>query len=302
MKENMRVSRPFLVTVLTVLVLSAVSPAPMLAQKSSGEILGTVTDSTGAVVPKASITLTNIKTKETRRSTADEMGNFRFLFVLPGAYSLRAEATGFQPVIEDELILRVGEKRRQDVTLQLGAVTEAVEVTASPIAFNAESPSLGNVIEERRILELPLNGRSFLSLAYLSAGAIQPGVGNVGSVAVGLSGGRPGVAVSVSGMREGSNEILLDGIPSKHNFCSAVGVQPVLDGKLPSSRSSTGTSVRNTDCPLSQTWSPNREQTPSTARSGSFSGTTNLTPATPSLLVGASTSKISSVAPLEGRS
>lgn len=227
MNNNLRTLH---LTLLAVLTFSAVIPLPLLGQKSSGEILGTVTDATGAVVPNVTITLINSKTNETRRSTSDELGNYRFLFVLPGTYSLQAEATGFQPVVVDDLVLRVDEKRRQDLMLQPGTVTEAIEVTASPFAVNAESPSLGNLIEERRIVELPLNGRSFLSLAYLSAGAIQPGVGNVGSVAVGLSGGRPGVAVSVSGMREGSNEILLDGIPSKHNFYSAVGVQPVLDG------------------------------------------------------------------------
>ena len=200
------------------------------AQKSSGEVLGTITDPSGAVVSGVAVTLTNTQTNEVRRINSDNNGNYRFVFVQPGIYSLKAELVSFRTSTINDLVLRVDEQRRQDIVLQVGEVTQTVNVEANPVAVNAETASLGNVIEERRIVELPLNGRSFLSLAYLSAGAVNPAVGNVESNATGLSGGRPGVAVAVSGMREGSNDILFDGIPSKHNFYAAVGTQPVLEG------------------------------------------------------------------------
>lgn len=197
-----------------------------LAQKSSGEILGVVTDPSGSVVSGVSITITNTATNESRRATTDGLGNYRVPFVLPGIYNVKAEMASFKTAITEGLAVRVDEQRRQDIVLQVGEVTQEVTIEANAVTVNAETPTLGNIIEQRRMVELPLNGRSFLSLAYLSAGAVQPGVGNVGSTAAGLSGGRPGVSVSISGLREGSNDILFDGVPSKHNFYSAVATQP----------------------------------------------------------------------------
>jgi len=185
-----------------------------------------VTDSSGSVVSGVTITINNTATNESRRATTDELGNYRIPFVLPGTYTVKAEIASFKTATVENLVLRVDEQRRQDIVLQVGEVTQEVTVEADAVTVNAETPTLGNIIEQRRMVELPLNGRSFLSLAYLSAGAVQPGVGNVGSVAAGLSGGRPGVSVSISGLREGSNDILFDGIPSKHNFYSAVATQP----------------------------------------------------------------------------
>ncbi|MBI3668062.1 MAG: TonB-dependent receptor [Acidobacteria bacterium] len=209
-----------------VLLLASGVSRQALAQKSTGDILGTITDPTGGVVRGATVTLTDMATNEMRRATTDDLGNYRFSLLPPGRYSVRAEMAAFRTANVSDLILRVDEQRRQDIVLQVGEVSQSVTVEAEAIVVNAENPAIGNVIESRRLVELPLNGRSFISLAYLSAGTVNPSVGNTESVATGLSGGRPGLVVSVAGMREGSSDILFDGIPSKQNFYSATGTIP----------------------------------------------------------------------------
>lgn len=196
------------------------------AQKSSGELVGTVTDATGAVVSGVSLTVVNIDTNDTREVASDALGNYRFLFLPPGTYDLTAELESFRTATVLGIGVQVDQQRRQDIAMEVGQVTETVEVAAEAVTVNSETASLGSVVEQRRIVELPLKGRSFISLAYLNAGTVNPSVGNVESVATGLSGGREAVAVSITGMREGSNDVLFDGIPSKHNFYSSTGTFP----------------------------------------------------------------------------
>ncbi|MCY4586348.1 MAG: carboxypeptidase regulatory-like domain-containing protein [Bryobacterales bacterium] len=199
---------------------------PGYAQKSSGELVGTVTDTSGAALVDVLLTAVNVDTNELRQAQSDQLGSYRFLFLPPGMYTLTAELESFRTASVENLSVQVDQQRRQDVVLEVGQVTETITVEAEAVTVNSESASLGSVVEQRRVVELPLNGRSFISLAYLNAGTVNPSVGNVESVATGLSGGRPSVAVSITGMREGSNDILFDGIPNKHNFYSSVGTLP----------------------------------------------------------------------------
>ena len=222
----MRSDRGRFPTALLLLVLTLVVTPAGYAQKSSGELVGTVTDTSGAVLVDVSLTAVNVDTNELRQAQSDQLGTYRLLFLPPGTYSLTAELESFRAAIIENLVVQVDQQRRQDVVLEVGQVTETVTVEADAVTVNAESASLGNVVEQRRVVELPLNGRSFISLAYLNAGTVNPSVGNVESVATGLSGGRASVAVSIAGMREGSNDILFDGIPNKHNFYSSVGTLP----------------------------------------------------------------------------
>lgn len=214
----------------TLVWLCAVLAMPAAAQKSSGDLLGTVTDTSGAAVAGVDITLTNASTGEVRKAKTDELGNYRLPFIPPGTYSVRAEATGFQTMAVEALVLTVDADLRQDLTLKVGSVSETVTVTANAVQVNAESPSLGNVIQERSVVALPLNGRAFLQLAQLGAGAVNVAVPGLESNATGAGGGRPGMAVSISGIREGSNEILFDGIPSKNDYQNMIGIQPTPDG------------------------------------------------------------------------
>ncbi|PYV84821.1 MAG: hypothetical protein DMG05_23895 [Acidobacteria bacterium] len=114
-----------------------------LAQKSTGDILGTVTDASGSVVPGVKITLTNEETQDKRDTTTNAVGEYRFPFVPIGTYSLKAEREGFKAVIVNQLILHVNDFRRQDFTLQVGEASQSVAVTATVESVNAENPTLG---------------------------------------------------------------------------------------------------------------------------------------------------------------
>jgi hypothetical protein len=204
--------------------------AAALAQKSTGDILGTVTDDSGSVVPGVKITLTNEDTQDKRDATTNALGDYRFPFVPIGTYSIRAEREGFKGVTVSRLVLNVNDERRQDITLQVGEVTQSVDVTAAPVAVNAENPTLGGLVDTKRIEQLPLNGRAFLNLANLVAGAVDTAAFGAEDNATGYIGqGRPGQSVSVSGVRSVDTLILFDGVSSKNQYQNNIGIQPTPD-------------------------------------------------------------------------
>jgi hypothetical protein len=107
--------------------------AVCLAQQSTATILGTIADPTGAAVPGVRVTLTNEGTRDNRDTLPDNLGDYRFAFVPPGTYSIKAEVKSFRVSTVEHLVLRVNDERRQDITLQVGTITESVSVTASPV-------------------------------------------------------------------------------------------------------------------------------------------------------------------------
>jgi hypothetical protein len=129
-------------------------------------------------------------------------------------------------VVINGVVVQVNSDNRQDITLKLAQVSQAVSVTAAAVAVDVESATLGQVIGSTEITELPLNGRQFLQLATLTAGVYAPGYQ---SSAEWLSGYRPSLTISVSGSRESSSEFLLDGIQSKQDFYGAIGLEPPVD-------------------------------------------------------------------------
>src|SRR5947208_7605644 len=166
-------------------------------------------------MPDASIALQNVGTEATRTGITDGNGSYTFSLVLPGTYTITAQKAGFAKAIVQNVVVRVDSNTRTDITLQLAEKVQEVSVTAAPVAVDAESPSLGQVIGSSQIIDLPLNGRNFLQLAALTAGAYPPAPS---SIAEGLSGGRQSITVSVSGSRESSSEYLFDGVQSKRDF------------------------------------------------------------------------------------
>ena len=147
-------------------------------QTTVGQILGTVSDASGGAVPGAAVTVTNTGTNEHRRTASDSSGNYIFPQLPVGHYNLTVELHGFQKFVATEIDLRVDDRRRQDATLQVGEVTQAVEVKASAATVNSANATIGEVITEKPILDLPLNGRNFLQLAQLTPGTIPPVVQN----------------------------------------------------------------------------------------------------------------------------
>ena len=201
----------------------------LLRAQTTGTISGTVTDPSGAPVPDVVLKLENAATGEARNGASGATGNYTFALVPPGTYRLNASKSGFGTVVVREIVVQVNSAVSTDITLGIAQISQEVTVMASPVEVDRQSASLGEVVQARQIVELPLNGRDFLQLATLSAGVNPPATQNGESTTQSLSGGRPSLTVSVSGSREISPEFLFDGIPSKQFFYGAVGIEPPVD-------------------------------------------------------------------------
>ena len=200
--------------------------------QTTSSLSGSTVDKTGAAVPGAKITLTNTETQLVREGLSDDSGLFTILSLPPGNYSVRVEKQGFRPIRQDGVRLEVNQAARLDFTLDVGSVTETVEVRASAPLLESETSSVGQVIENRQIVELPLNGRNFVQLATLS-----PGVNGVGYSAAGtiMSGtrpddSRPGSELFANGNREGANNFLLDGIDNNDRLTLSITLRPSVEG------------------------------------------------------------------------
>jgi Carboxypeptidase regulatory-like domain len=148
---------------------------PLAAQTTYGSIAGTVSDSSGAAIADAQVTLTNLATTEKRVAQSGSDGLYAFVNLLPSRYSIVAEKTGFKRVTRPELIVEVGQSVRIDVTLQVGDVNQTIEVTSETPLLQAETSSIGQVVEERKATELPLNGRNVFNLITLAPAVIPQG-------------------------------------------------------------------------------------------------------------------------------
>ena len=196
------VRRHSLCSVLAVLLCAL--PAAAFAQQETATIAGTITDSTGAVVPHAVVVVTNVQTGITVRTTATESGSYLVPSLRPGDYSVAVESKGFQKTVRTGVTLQVAQVARIDVTLQTGGLTEAVEVVAATPLLDTLTSSRGSVIDQKKIVELPLNGRDYNQLALLSPGVL-PGTPRLASVNF------KGV-LNVNGNRTFNNVFLLDGV------------------------------------------------------------------------------------------
>ena len=182
------------------LCVAAVLSAVSTARAQTALITGRVTDASGAVVPATSITVTNVATASDRKVATNEDGYYTVAQLLPGEYRVTVEHPGFKPVTRSGIILDVDQRAELDFALDVGSISERIEVNAAATQLNTIDASQGQVIENKRIVELPLNGRSYDDLALLSAGTVQP-----------LSGARFG-GFSSGGMRDTQNSFLLDGV------------------------------------------------------------------------------------------
>jgi hypothetical protein len=167
------------------------------AQTPTGTVQGLVTDKTGAAVQGATITIVRITTNETRSALSDSAGRFIMPFIEPGTYSVTADAKGFRSSKQDNVLVQVTETRALNFKLEVGAVTQTIEVRASTESLDVDTSSLGETLQSQTILELPDNGRNPFDFAML-----VPGVNNVGSAST----------PHIGGSRNGNNEQLIDGM------------------------------------------------------------------------------------------
>ena len=188
--------------VVALLVLAA-TPA-LLAQLPIAAILGVVKDTSGAVVPGATLTARNTETGLTRSAVSGGDGSYRFAALPVGSYEIRVEQPGFQTAVRSGLTLNVGQEAVVNFSLELGAVTARVEVTAEAPLVNTTSGSLGSLVSEESVADLPLNGRNYIDLTFL-----QPGISKNQNM---TSGGTfAGSWFSSNGAPVRSNTYMLDG-------------------------------------------------------------------------------------------
>jgi hypothetical protein len=168
-----------LFAVACILVLSAATFSPSLsAQTTFGSLFGSVADASGAAIPSAQVTLTNLGTTAAQTQTTGADGLFSFVNLNPGNYRLDVEKQGFKHFRRDPVVIQVGQAFRLDVALEVGAITQTVEVTAETPLLTPQSTSLGQVVDERKTNEIPLNGRNVFTLITLSPAAIAGGNGS----------------------------------------------------------------------------------------------------------------------------
>jgi hypothetical protein len=190
------------------------------AQGVRATLVGRVTDESGAVVPRTKITVTNVGTNESRSVVIDESGEYSIPQLAPGQYTLTAEMTGFNKEVRRGIVLETNQQARIDIVLKIGAVTAEVEVSAAAPLVSSENASLGNVVDQKKIVELPLNGRDYLQLAQLQPNVFAPAQGSN----LGFRGG-----FNVAGNSEIANQYLLDGIDNNDETTNQPLHRPILD-------------------------------------------------------------------------
>ena len=184
-----------------------VSTGRMFGQAgATGTILGTVTDSTGAVLPNIRVTVTNTATNVAFHTVTSSSGDYLAPALNPGTYSVSAEAKGFQKSVTTGFTLAVDQKARIDLVLKPGAATETVEVTAQGVTLQTDSAELAQLVSQQQVEALPLNGRNFIQLLLIGAGAVTVG-GEQGTMRQG-----EGNAISINGGRPEGNNYTLDGL------------------------------------------------------------------------------------------
>lgn len=194
---------------------------PAWSQTTKGTIFGTVTDVTGAVLPQATVTVTAVDTGATRTVTSGDDGSYVVPLLLPGKYEIKAEKEGFA-ALTVEVQVAVDARQQADLRLSVAGSTEQVTVTEVAPLVESGSSTVGQVIDDKTITEMPLNGRNFLQLVLLSAGASP-----LGPVSDAASFGRP--SVNIAGGREASNQFTIDGVFNNAVHFEGLNLQPNID-------------------------------------------------------------------------
>jgi len=192
---------------------------PTYSQTDTGSIVGTVTDKSGASLPNAMVTVTNVGTNRKTVVKTDRQGTYVATSLQIGNYAVQIQAEGFKEVTRTGIALNVQDRLRVDFTLQVGSVVEQVTVTGAPPLLQTETTALGEVVESKQISDLPLNGRDYTQLAALTTGVVkvtESGNGLTGG-AQSSANGNAGGAFSVNGTRGMLNNFLLDGIDNNSN-------------------------------------------------------------------------------------
>ena len=203
-------------------------PVVMNAQLTTADVVGTVTDGTGAVVPNANVTLLNQRTNETRNTQSNSGGQYSFTLLLPGSYSVRVEAQGFT-TFTSSVSISAGDRTRVDASMHVGQSSETIEVAAQSPLLQTETSTVSNTVPEQHVENLPLNTRNLTTLVTFVPGA------NEGSSVDSLSSGqrpddrRQTSSFSVNGQDVELNNAQIDGTDNNERIIGTIGVKPSID-------------------------------------------------------------------------
>jgi hypothetical protein len=213
-------------------------PKTLDAQAVTAKVVGTVTDPSGASVPNAEVTIQNADTGQSRKGVTDGSGNYEFAFLPIGSYTMSVNAAGFQTTNVGRFTLSVDQVARLPITLSIGQAAQAIEVAAAALLLQSENATVGTVIDAKQVVDLPLNGRSFVQLALLTPG-VNPGT--PGSITVRRLRGSVGQAVGMSanGARDTQNRFYYDGIEAmdldSYSFSFSPSIDAINEFKVQSS-------------------------------------------------------------------
>src|SRR5207248_606135 len=196
----------------------------------TGSILGVVRDPSQAVVKGVRVTVTNTQTNLSQDSVTGDDGAYHFLALPAGTYRVNATIPGFQQFNTTDIVLKVNDQLRVDINLRVGNVKEEVSIAADAVQVETESTQLGDVIDSKKMLALPLNGRSYLDLLGLQAGVAPDTAGTIGGDRPVSGGYSPNAGnISVNGQRETANAFLVNGGDVSEGRNLGAGLVPNLD-------------------------------------------------------------------------
>ena len=202
-------------------------PVLALAQGTTADIVGRITDASGAVLPGATVTVSNGATGDTRTAVSGETGDYAFTLLPIGTYTVRIELQGFQ-VVTSRVTLASGDRSRVDAKMALGSVAENVTVTAEAPLLQTDSSSVSSLFNEKAVQDLPVAGRNITRLVQMVPGA------NEGAVSSLANGTRPDdrrqtSSVSINGTGDTQNNQLVDGLDNNERAIGTVGIKPSID-------------------------------------------------------------------------
>ena len=204
--------------------------APAIAQLSSASLTGVIRDASDSVVPDAAVILHNVATGVEHTGSANSAGNYVFVNIQPGRYTVSASKTGFSTSRVAEFTLAVNQTATFDIVLQVGSVAQNVTVEASGELIQASTAELGGVVAQKQVVDLPLNGRNFTQLLSLTPGVVPVSVGqNSGGAQTAITRGSTFSFPAINGQTNRSNYFMIDGINNQGTYNGTYAIPPIID-------------------------------------------------------------------------
>ncbi|HEY3884122.1 MAG TPA: TonB-dependent receptor, partial [Vicinamibacterales bacterium] len=216
--------------VLTAAASMLLSPAQVFAQATGG-VTGVITDQSNSVIPGVTVDATNVATGQARTAVTESDGHFAIPLLQPGRYTVKATISGFSPVVRENIVVSVDDTTRVDFKLTVGGLEQNVTVTTEAPLVETSQATMGITIDQQKVVDLPLNGRNFTQLGTLIPGVLAPPSGLGGQAGNATPGGfgASTAGFNVDGMRNQSNNFLLDGTTNNDTFNTGFVMRPPPD-------------------------------------------------------------------------